>query len=187
MLIAPLRLFLLMVLLSALGAQPAAQAADSTGPAETALDGMRPRIYLPQVGYVTNGAPLAPAEQRVVELTNDMRAAAGCPPLTVSPQLTAAARTHSQDMAVHGFFDHTGSDGSSPFERMEREGYVFRQAAENIAAGYTSAESVVAGWEESPGHRENILDCSLTEVGVGYTFDAGSAYGHYWTQDFGTP
>jgi uncharacterized protein YkwD len=39
----------------------------------------------------------------------------------------------------------------------------------------------------SPGHRANILNCALNEIGVGYATDSSSQYGVYWTQDFGTP
>jgi len=39
----------------------------------------------------------------------------------------------------------------------------------------------------SPGHRANILNCALKEIGVGYATDSASRYGVYWTQDFGTP
>jgi uncharacterized protein YkwD len=35
-------------------------------------------------------------------------------------------------------------------------------------------------WMESSGHRANILNCSLTAIGVGLDTD-----GFYWTQDFG--
>ena len=38
----------------------------------------------------------------------------------------------------------------------------------------------------SPGHRANILDPELRELGVGYCYADGSAYGHYWVQLFRT-
>ena len=53
-----------------------------------------------------------------------------------------------------------------------------------IVRSYT-AEEVVRGWMGSPGHRANILDGDLTQIGVGRA-DGGS-YGVYWTQVFGTP
>ncbi|HEY8664738.1 MAG TPA: CAP domain-containing protein [Propionibacteriaceae bacterium] len=43
---------------------------------------------------------------------------------------------------------------------------------------------VMASWMNSAGHRANILNCALTELGVGYA--TGGTYGSYWTQDFGT-
>ena len=83
------------------------------------------------------------------------------------------------------FFSHTGSDGSSPLDRIKRTGYSYRSAAENIAAGYRTAGDVVQGWYNSPGHRQNMLNCHLHEIGVAYA-DGGS-YGRYWTQVFATP
>lgn len=94
-------------------------------------------------------------------------------------------------MALQDFFSHTGIDGSTMVQRIQTTGYQFSSAAENIAAGYTTPEQVVAGWMESPGHRANILNPNLTEIGVGYYFlendTANINYNHYWTQNFGTP
>ncbi len=147
-------------------------------------------VYLPLVivpGTTSNSGSttVSPLAQQVVDLTNQYRVAAGCAPLTVSPQLTAAAAAHSQDMATNNFFSHTGSDGSTPWQRIRRTGYSYSTAAENIAAGYRTAEQVVQGWYNSDGHRRNMLNCNLREIGVAYA-DGGS-YGRYWTQVFATP
>ena len=57
-------------------------------------------------------------------------------------------------------------------------------------AGYSTPEEVVAGWMASAGHRENLLDPGLQEIGVGYYFlpnDTGNVnFNHYWTQAFGS-
>ena len=146
------------------------------------------RIYLP---LITSGQPpsLSLAEQ-VVAVTNAYRAIHGCGPLTLNPQLTAAANEHSEDMAVHDYFSHTSQDGSSPWDRISKAGYAYSTAAENIAAGYDTAQAVVDGWyNEVPpndGHRKNILNCALAEVGIGYAENSTSTYQIYWTQDFGT-
>ncbi|HSX85932.1 MAG TPA: CAP domain-containing protein, partial [Cellvibrio sp.] len=58
------------------------------------------------------------------------------PALRWDCRLGLASHVHSTDMATNNFFSHTGSDGSSPFDRMRREGYQFRTAGENISAGY---------------------------------------------------
>jgi uncharacterized protein YkwD len=123
----------------------------------------------------------------VVTLTNAERAKAGCGPLTVDATLTAVAQAHSQDMATHNYFDHNSQDGRSPFDRMTAAGYRYSTAAENIAAGQRTAQDVMTGWMNSPGHRANILNCALKEIGVGYATASSSQYGVYWTQDFGTP
>lgn len=73
----------------------------------------------------------------VIVLTNLQRANYGLPPLTANAALTAAALAHSNDMATNNFFSHTGSDGSSPGQRISRAGYSYYTYGENIAAGYT--------------------------------------------------
>ncbi|WP_210408295.1 CAP domain-containing protein [Allokutzneria sp. NRRL B-24872] len=129
--------------------------------------------------------PVAEA-QLVLDLTNGHRAEAGCPALTPNPQLAASAQAHSEDMAAQNYFSHTGKDGSDPGQRMARAGYVGRSWAENIAAGYRDAEKTVRQWMNSEGHRKNILNCDLRELGVGFVSKPGTRYTTYWTQNFGT-
>jgi uncharacterized protein YkwD len=147
------------------------------------------RVFLPIIGRDFFHVSAFAAE--VVALTNQHRAAAGCAPLTINSRLMAAAQLHSEDMALRDFFSHTGSNGSLPWDRIRAQGYTFSRAAENIAAGYPTPAGVMDGWMSSPGHRANILNCNLREIGVGHYFlanDTGSVnYRHYWTQDFGTP
>ncbi len=125
------------------------------------------------------------AAAEVVRLTNNERQANGCPALKVNAALTTSASRHSADMAERDYFDHNSLDGRSPFDRMKAAGYSYSRAAENIAAGQPTAAAVVAGWMKSAGHRANIVNCDLTEIGVGVA--KGGRYGIYWTQNFGTP
>ncbi|HEY8482177.1 MAG TPA: CAP domain-containing protein [Spirillospora sp.] len=120
-------------------------------------------------------------EAAVVSLTNAERAKAGCGPLRVDQRLVTAARRHSADMAAHNYFSHTSRNGDSPWDRMAAAGY-HDAGAENIAKGYATAAAVVRGWMNSPGHRANILNCSLRAIGVGRADGPG---GPYWTQNFG--
>ncbi|MDT0302096.1 CAP domain-containing protein [Streptomonospora wellingtoniae] len=116
--------------------------------------------------------------QQVVSIANEERADAGCGPLQVDPRLTAASEGHSQDMSERDYMAHENPDGEGPAERAEEAGYG-SWSGENVAAGYTSAASVMEGWMNSPGHRANILNCDNTEVGVGETDTR-------WAQNFGT-
>ncbi|MBK8051345.1 MAG: CAP domain-containing protein [Anaerolineales bacterium] len=124
-------------------------------------------------------------------MVNAERTAHGCSPLNTNSALTSAATKHSSDMANNDFFSHTGSDGSQPWDRMTAAGYNWSNAAENIAAGYTTPAEVVDGWMGSSGHRKNMLNCDLKDTGVGYIYlanDPGNEqYQHYWTQVFGAP
>lgn len=137
-------------------------------------------------------------EHEVLRLTNEYRAMGfNCDtqgefgpagPLTFNATLRCSSRLHSQDMAEQGYFDHVGLDGRSPFDRMADVGYQGFTMGENIAAGQTSPEEVVAGWMESDGHCANIMNASFNELGVGYFSSpiGASPYGHYWTQNFGS-
>lgn len=126
---------------------------------------------------------------QVIALTNAQRRSAmgqGCPDLVPNRALSRAATRHAADMARRNYFSHTSPAGSSFVRRIRIAGYRPRRAAENIAAGQPSPEDVVRVWMESPGHRANILDCELREVGVGFASNARAAYNQYWVQDFGT-
>ncbi len=131
-----------------------------------------------------------PLIDEVMRLTNSYRAQYGLQPLTLNIQLSNSAQTHSEDMAMSDFFSHTGSNGSKVGDRTSLAGYQSPYVGENIAAGYVTAEEVVRGWMNSPGHRENILNSSYREMGIGYHYlanDTGEInYNTYWTQDFGT-
>ncbi|RYC69460.1 CAP domain-containing protein [Spirosoma sordidisoli] len=108
------------------------------------------------------------------------------PALTLDSQLNSASDKHALDMATYNYFSHTGRDGSQPWDRMTREGYIWRAAGENIAAGYSTTRAVVDGWLKSPGHCRNIMSANFKQVGVGYAYSATSTYRHYWVTDFGT-
>lgn len=111
---------------------------------------------------------------------------AAVPPVTLSAQLSRAALLHAQDMAQHDFFEHEGSDGSTVAVRATRAGYEWRSVGENIAAGSTTADGVVKGWLESPGHCANIMAPAFAEMGIAYATDEKSKAGIYWSQVFGS-
>ncbi|MGM0375741.1 MAG: CAP domain-containing protein [Bacteroidota bacterium] len=103
-------------------------------------------------------------------------------PLGWNEKLAQAALVHANDMAENEFFDHTGSDGSTIVERIEREDYVWRAAGENVAMGPRTVADVVEGWLESPGHCSNIMNPDFREMGAAISDD-----GQYWVQVFATP
>ena len=100
---------------------------------------------------------------------------------THAAKLSTAALNHSKDMANKNFFSHTGSNGSTVGTRVTAAGYAWSYVNENIAAGYSTTSQVVSGWLASAGHCANIMTKSATQVGVGYAYNAGATYKHYWT------
>jgi uncharacterized protein YkwD len=136
-------------------------------------------------------------ENQILTLVNQKRAAgatcggvkkAATGALTMDSRLRCAARKHSKDLGQTNTFSHTGSNGSSPWDRMKSAGYTsYSQAAENIAAGGSTAADTMNQWMNSEGHCNNIMAPGLTQIGVGYFNAPNSTYKHYWTQDFGRP
>jgi uncharacterized protein YkwD len=124
------------------------------------------------------------AEAEVLRLVNLERSKQpNCRPLAINAALTTAARAHSADMARNKYFSHTSLDGRTASARIRAAGYSGRMTGENIAAGQTTAASVMKAWMNSSGHKANILNCGYRHIGIGHA--TGGPYGHYWTQDFG--
>lgn len=103
----------------------------------------------------------------VIAQVNAQRKAQGLSPLRSSPKLMKAAQAHACDNAARGVYSHYGSDGSDLSARIRRTGYQIRIAAENTGMGFDDPARLVAFWMKSPGHRSNILNPRVTEVGVG--------------------
>ena len=96
-------------------------------------------------------------ETAFIQLINDYRQQQGLSRLLVSDLLSDAAQKHNSDMGKYSFFSHTtlASDyfavNSTPWARMAACGYDFNTyRGENIAAGYSTADGVFAGWRPPP-------------------------------------
>ncbi len=135
-------------------------------------------------------------EQQIIQLVNGQRAAAGLPPLTVNVQLNAAADLHTVDMVnISNSYGPSvghqhvlyGTNRPQLSDRLDMAGYdnwTFSFAfGENIAFGYSTAETVMNGWMNSAGHRANILSTTFTEIGVSVRADAAGRL--FFTQNFG--
>jgi hypothetical protein len=117
---------------------------------------------------------LPQTEIAIVEMTNVFRKENKLGDLKPNPALTAAARAYAAYLAKTGKFAHE-ADGRQPHVRAEAEGYRYCLVAENLSLNLDSrgfetrklARDAVEGWKDSPGHRENMLQAGVTEIGVG--------------------
>ena len=116
---------------------------------------------------------------QVLQLVNVERVKAGLSQLTMNSTLTDAANVRGVEIV--STFSHTRPDGTSCFTVFDEFGINPGAAGENIAYGYPSAESVVEGWMNSPGHRANILNGKFNKLGVGVHKNGNTIY---WTQLF---
>ena len=118
---------------------------------------------------------------------NSYRASHGLGPVRLNVKLNAASQVHAEDMARIGDATHYGSDGSSHSDRVQRQGYYFSLAGENVASGQKSWNAVFKAWQDSPGHNENLLQDEATEFGVALVYDPDSAYQTYWAMLVANP
>jgi uncharacterized protein YkwD len=121
----------------------------------------------------------------VVRLVNEHRTGMGLTALGSSGALQAAADWKSRHMAAFAYMAH--DDPAPPIARtwdarIRDNGYTGGFAGENIAMGYPTADSVVQGWLNSPGHRANIENGTYNASGVSAAMNTN---GWFWTQDFG--
>jgi len=131
-------------------------------------------------------------EAQVLALINAQRASAipAKDPLSANSALSTSARAHSVDQASHNFMSHTGSDGSSPKDRITRAGYKGNWWGEIIYAGsgpYGTPAQAVTWWMNDPPHAAIILNANYTDFGAGYAYCPGGSWGGFFTVDFGGP
>jgi len=120
-------------------------------------------------------------------------------PLTWNSELYASAYEHSSDMAQSNTFSHYGSGTESDvtafnsgggksyfFERIISNGYTeYSILGENIAGGQRTLDEVMKAWLASPSHCANMMNDDFSEVGIAVVTKEDSAFGIYWTQNFG--
>lgn len=107
------------------------------------------------------------SDEGLLQSTNDARTESGLANLTFNTTLDKAAQAKAEDMASRDYWSHNTPDGYEPWIFIEKAGYRYYKAAENLAYGFDTSNSAVIGWMNSPSHRANILDDELTEVGFG--------------------
>ncbi len=110
---------------------------------------------------------------------NRERTTRGMVPLALNANLTAAAQAHASDIARTGKLSHTGSDGSTVFQRVARTGFGAyswgRRLGENWA-WYHSTEIAMQKWMASQPHRANILHALYREFGIGIAPNPAGGY-----------
>ncbi len=127
---------------------------------------------------------LDPSE--ALKLINRYRTTKGLSKVVLDVTLTQVAKKHSRDLAKHDRISHYGSDGSNPWDRVERSGYGPQLAAENVGTGQLSIKEVMQGWKDSPGHNKNLLLPDAKHIGIALVYDPKTEYKTFWTLVLGT-
>ena len=128
----------------------------------------------------------------LVNLHNAQRQTSGLVAFCVDQKLTNAARSHSQEMIDRDYFSHNSYDGTAFWVRINGFGYTgWTALAENIAWGsgtYGTPDAIFASWMNSAGHKANILNANLRQIGIGVVMGTYLTYtgARMYTADFGT-
>lgn len=124
--------------------------------------------------------------KQAFDIINGYRTSAGVGTLAWSDALYEAAKIRAKELSV--FYDptHDRPNGTSCFTVLSEVGIGYRAAAENIAAGFLTGDSVAQAWYNSEGHRRNILNANLGKSALAcyYEPDGYGGYVYYWAHEF---
>jgi len=114
--------------------------------------------------------------QGLFDTINAERAQRGLQLVVLRETLICAAGVHSDDVGPISSCSHTGSDGSSPGNRVDGCGGG-GWSGEIIACGQGTPRSAVDAWINSPGHNAIMFGSSKRQIGVAVT-------NNFWTAIF---
>ena len=140
-------------------------------------EGEAETVPLPELP-VPDEPPMSELERQMLDLVNGSRTQRKVAPLQWDATMIEVARAHAYDMMRTGRISHTGSDGSSPVQRLRRAGVQFRYGSENIWTywgnvpheGPPTMHAAMMAEPYSPGvwnHIGNILYPGYKRIGVG--------------------
>ena len=129
--------------------------------------GLRLLPALPLLATAVVAAGPDPHEAALLNEINLERSAHKIPPLSWNTDLARLARRHARDMRNVGKISHASStDGATYSGRLARTDMAVRVAAENVAVG-GHVQDIHDGLMSSAGHRANILNPEMEEIGIG--------------------
>jgi uncharacterized protein YkwD len=105
--------------------------------------------------------------------------------VTVDPALMKMAAEQAMAMASRDRLDHDVGRGFS--QRIAGSGYDAKAAYENIGAGYHTLADAFSGWRGSPGHRANMLQRNVTQIGIAAAYAPRSKYKVFWALVLASP
>jgi len=106
------------------------------------------------------------SEGSLVKLTNEARNGNSLLGLTWNESLAEAAQLKAEDMFSKNYFAHNNPRGTTPWYWIQKAGYKYHFAGENLAMNFTNSQSVSDAWLKSPTHRANILNSNYSEIGI---------------------
>lgn len=118
----------------------------------------------------TRSKNLAALDAAIAEATKRLSSEKALPVLNMQGGLWMAAKDHAADIGTNGVLGHTGTDKSTPTQRVKKYASL-TTIGEVVTYGFTTADLILASFivdQDTPdrGHRENLLNAKFTMVGV---------------------
>ena len=98
----------------------------------------------------------------------------GLRPLTLDPDLQAAAQAEADAMA------RADKPSSAEAFKVRLASTGFAAPAANLSAGYHTLAEAFSGWRESAQHNRVLLDPKATRIGIATAYAPNSKYKVYW-------
>jgi uncharacterized protein YkwD len=114
-------------------------------------------------------------QSQMLSLMNMYRAGVLASSLILDKKLNCAAERHALDIGDNSRCSHTGTDGSSPWDRAG--GCGTSALGEIVACGQTTAAGAIQAWYASEGHKNLMLNAGHARVGL-------AMHKNYWVALF---
>ena len=117
----------------------------------------------------------ADVTKEAIAKINTIRKQKGRKALRLNPALMRAAQRHADELASRGYGTrmtsggHFGKNGSTHMQRLKRAGFKACTAVENVACGQKDATTLINEWMGSAGHRTNLTNRKIREIGIGWS------------------
>lgn len=131
--------------------------------------------------------PTEESKEYMVSKVNKLRAK-GCKcgqermkpttPVEWDDTLYESALSHAKEMNRYNYFAHYSIDGLDIGDRLDKVGYKWVVAGENIAEGQRDFDEALVDWIKSPSHCKMLMNPKVNEMSVARS-------GRYWVQHFG--
>ena len=130
--------------------------------------------------------PIGVDAGRTAGMISSYRAEHGLGPVSVDSALMQAAADYARAMGERDKINHR--IGGTLAKRVSAAGYDWMATAENLGAGLPTLDAAMTAWEASAGHRKNLLNPLVTEIGIAAVATGGDAeHDTYWALILAAP
>ena len=123
-------------------------------------------LFIPLEAFVAPDV-LEVERLKLIQLTNHVRTEKGLPTLFNDALLDQSAQQRAEDMSAQQYMSQVSPNGHQLGYFLANIGYSYKDAGENLAMGFSDADTAMSAWLKSPTHYANIIHPTYEQFGVG--------------------